>query len=200
MITLPDKKTYKTTITQTLRNQIIDFSKDLSMGYLEIGCDQCYSLVSVCDHYTFCLGVDIDNTRIKKGQELISNYDIKNISLLCGDSSVIPPDFYDVILIDANHDYDFVFRDMLNCLYKNKNENKFIIILHDYGLKSAGVKRFSEKYFEKIIVKCGEESGWNPLGGPIDDYEAVYILFDKELKEKTITQLREESKGFYSGK
>lgn len=184
MLNLPDKLVYKTTVTEVLRKQICNLPKEIlarpDLTYLEIGFDIGLTMLSVKDNYSKLTGVDIDDKRVRKAQELSKAYctesDRSKLNFLLGNSANIPPEEYDVVLIDAGHDYDNVKRDFENLLEKNQSKN-YIVFFHDYGLDHAGVKKFvHEKFDEKDLHFCGLQNDWNPHGGSISDWEAVYVV------------------------
>lgn len=186
MRALPDKFVKKTTITQKLREEISNstsFFKKEEISYLEIGCDICMTILSLEDSFTRILGVDIDPERINESKRQIEKFGVKEgkITLLLGSSDDIPKDYYDVVLIDANHNYEYVKRDYENVLRSNMS-NKFVVFFHDYGLSNAGVKKFVKDTFKENEIKfCGVKDEWNPFGSPIDDWEAVYVIHDSKI-------------------
>lgn len=184
MLKLPDKLVYKTTVTEVLRNQICSIPKEIlskpDLTYLEIGFDVGLTMLSVKDNYTKLTGVDIDENRVRKAHDLSRTYcdekDRLKLNFLLGNSNDIPQEEYDVILIDAGHDYNNVKIDFENLLQKNESKN-YVVFFHDYGLDHAGVKKFvHEKFNVKDLHLCGLESSWNPHGGSISDWEAVYTV------------------------
>ena len=181
---LPDKLLRKATITHALRSCISSHGEDKT--YLEIGCDICLTVVSLKDDFKKLTAIDNDPERIEGSKNTIEKYcnddDKAKINLIYGTSSDVPLDTYDVVLIDAAHDYDNVKRDFENVLSLNKSSN-FVVYFHDYGLVKAGVKKFiSERFNIGEIEFCGLEKDWNPGGGPIDDWEAVCISVKRDTK------------------
>lgn len=184
----PDKLIRKTTITNTLRNEIMTLPKSIlkseSLSYLEIGCDICHTVLSIHNAYEKILAVDIDPKRIEQAKLNISqdeNSEVceRKITLLNGTSNDILLDKYDVVLIDAAHDYNSVENDFKNVLERNLAET-YVVFFHDYGLLQGGVKNFLlDNFEEKKIFLCGMKSDWNPLGSPINDWEAAYIVVKK---------------------
>lgn len=186
---LPDKHVYKATITQTLRNQIIQSAneKDYKGNFLEVGCDVAYTTESLISYFDKLIAIDIDENRIKKAQYRIGP--TAKINFIHGTSKNIPEMNYSTILIDAAHDYENVMNDFNNVLKKNIDYHNllsgdyvsgFDVYFHDYGLVESGVKRAVEKIanrHSKEIILCGEKDSWNPLGGPIFDYECALIKF-----------------------
>jgi len=180
---IPDKYTHKATITNKLREDLINLSKEIdNNSYLEIGFDKGFTIASLVPYFKSIYGIDINKDRHNEANILLSEN--KNITLIYGDSTSIPLGSYSVILIDANHSYKNVLFDTYNILVKNINEEPFAIVYHDYGLVEAGVKKFCDQYFLDFMKPVGEKSGWNPLGGKTNDQEAMVCVFDADLKEK----------------
>lgn len=167
-MTYPDKMTYKTTVTRLLRDQIASFGTPTSR-YLEIGCDVGYTTRSVAPFFEACLGIDIAPDRIDRA----SVEGVKNCEFVVGDSTSIPRGRWDVVLIDADHSYASVKSDFDNVV-SAISPGTTRIIFHDYGLVSAGVKRFVSEFGDNVQF-VGMKSGWNPLGQQTDDYEAAMI-------------------------
>jgi len=179
----PDKFTEKATITYKLRNFIINYSlQNNCKNYLEIGFSKGYTLASLSNSFENLYGIDIDEKMKEYASSLFDRHAIKNIKLTLGDSRNITKGEYDIVLIDANHTYDFVKKDTIN-VHNNNTSEKYIIIYHDYGLVDAGVRKFCNEYYKDSFLLVGEEKGWNPLGGKINDYEAAYVLIDKKDKK-----------------
>ncbi len=179
----PDKLTYKTTITNDLRLDIIEKSKP-NFTFLEIGCDQGYTTLSLSEDFEKLYGYDIDQNRIDLANKNKQN--IKNVSFICGTSVDIEDGIYNVILIDADHSYESVKKDLRNVLINNKIQN-FSVFFHDYGLKNSGIHKFIHEYFDdNEIIKCGKQDNWNPLGSEIFDCEAVVINFDGYIRKRII--------------
>ena len=179
---------YKTTVTQILREQIRSESENYeNPSYLEIGCDIGYTLLTVEDAFKTCLGIDIDSARIKNAQKLLSDNSTKStVSFIVGTSKDIPESGYEVVLIDAMHDYESVKEDFLNVLESNTHET-FTVIFHDYGLKNFGVRRFVNEFFEEGEYELvGGQTNWNPLGGPTDGPEAAKVVITPTIRERVL--------------
>ena len=179
---IPDKHTYKTTITNLLRQQIIEIANGLITSHphtwLEIGCDVCYTTETLEPYFHRLIALDIDQKRIDIAKNRIKS---NKIDYIVGTSNDIPKGDYDVVLIDANHEYDFVMNDFENVYDKNQLSN-FTVIFHDYGLTESGVKDAVQKIYNDYNFECqliGEEEDWNPLGGSTFDFEAAKINIRK---------------------
>jgi len=174
-VIIPDKHSYKPTITQTLRNEIVGFAHGT---FLEIGCDIAYTTESFIPYFDKLVAIDIDQVRIKTAQTRVQDEKVQFVVGTCLD---IPIDLYNVVLIDAAHDYKNVMNDFQN-VYEKNNANKFVVVFHDYGLSKSGVKQAVEqiiKDYDCSFSLCGESKNWNPHGGSIFDYEAAKIEINK---------------------
>lgn len=170
-IIIPDKKTYKTTVTSRLRDDMIELITEFDLKtYLEIGCDVGYTMMTMAPYVESMIGVDIDPQRINGCRRNVKS---DNLTLITGTSSNIPFDKYDLVLIDADHSYDGVHRDTFNVMMNNKSDD-FFIIFHDLGLVQGGVRKFVEETY-RDYHPFGLEKNWNPLGGAIDGYEAAMV-------------------------
>ena len=91
-------------------------------NYLELGVDNGHTIYFIRDHVEKCSAVDItdklnDKNKIEFNLMTTDDFFSKN------------NDFFDIIFIDANHDFEFVKKDFENSL---NFLNEFgIIILHD---------------------------------------------------------------------
>lgn len=175
---IPDKHTYKTTITNLLRQQIIEIANGNVLStpqtWFEIGCDVCYTTETLEPYFHRLIALDIDQKRIDIAKNRIKS---NKIEYIVGTSNDIPKGDYDVVLIDANHEYDFVINDFENVLKMNTLK-QYGIIFHDYGLKASGVKQAVQDIVSKFKFESkllGEEKDWNPLGGTTFDYEAIML-------------------------
>lgn len=178
----PDKRSYKATVTCALRHVIQEIALRYDRPtYLEVGCDQGYTLLSVAESFSRCVGLDIDLKRITtaiKTAEVVAQG--QDITFIHGTTQDLTQDRYDVILIDAAHDYESVKRDFQEILQVN-TADEFTVIFHDYGLVDAGVRRFVHETFDQFDL-VGEKTDWNPLGGPIDGPEAAQVTVKRQLR------------------
>lgn len=192
-ILLPDKFTYKTTITSRLRNDIIEKLKQFKEPrYLEIGSDiglTCFALNSA---YKECYAVDIDEKRHKESEVIQHQIEEKekckmnSIFRVLGEVDSIEKLAYDVVLIDGLHSYEGVKKDFETVLKKNQSK-KYYVFFHDYGLTLGGVK----KYVDEITTQnkfnyfyAGEEKDWNPIGtSPTNDWESVCLIIERREEE-----------------
>lgn len=185
----PDKFTRKATITQKLRDEIaklpVLLEKESTATYLEIGCDLCYTVMSLKDNFVSLTGIDIDEERVAGSLKTIDDARLdlteqKKFNIILGTSKDIPLASYDVVLIDASHKYTDVKSDFENVIKLNTSK-KYCIIFHDFGLVERDVKRFvTETFKTNEFHRCGTQHEWNPLGGPIDDWEAVFVILEKQ--------------------
>jgi hypothetical protein len=137
----------------------INFTHSLNIGYLDGATDGILNKIFCFDEM-----VAADNFSERgNGDVLRANLRYKNLTLICGDSTservkyrmkILGP--YDLIFIDANHDYEFVKQDFENALGMiNPNG---VIALHDICAPSeVGVQKLwdeicsSETYSTKTI-------------------------------------------------
>lgn len=186
---IPDKKTHKGTITNCLRFEISEEAqKYTEPKYLEIGFDRGYTMHTLVEEFHTLVGLDIDPARLSDATKLLEEYN--NMELLLGTVESLEADHWDVILIDADHTYENVRNDFTHLLELNKAEN-YTVIFHDYGLvEKCGVKKFiNELFSSEEFQKCGEKEYYNPLGGPINDWEAAMVQMTPELTERCIRNL-----------
>jgi hypothetical protein len=192
----PDKKTYKTTITDKLRKEIIETCKDLInqyelISYLEIGCDQGYTLCSIASELPDIsgidlIGIDIDNSRCEAARLNASQF--KNVEIVNTTSDKNNDGLlswnYDVILIDGDHSYEGCLKDIKAIMANNSVE--CVVFFHDYGLANQeGVRRVVQDLFSANEIKfCGEEKDWNELGAGSIDWEAACVRLDWNRLDK----------------
>lgn len=185
---LPDKKTHGHTTTEKLREDLINILKGYKdPSYLEIGVASGLTFVTVAEHCKTMVGCDTEQSQIDQVNALLKEHDVKHAVAICGDMSKVPEGHYDVIFIDAMHDYKSVMTDTLWALSKNTSD-KFTLVYHDYGLVAHpgrkvkfGIKDFCDRYYsEKAFI--GEPKDWNPTKkDAATDWEGVSVLVsDKE--------------------
>jgi len=179
LINTPDKLSYKTTVTHELRQKIASVANENNAKtYLEIGVDIGYTIVALSPVFKSLLGIDIDSVRVDKALNLVNTTNAINVNILLGDVSVVPLESYDVVLIDARHDYESVQHDFNEMLRKNVART-IHVFFHDFGLVDSGVKTYVTKIFGNMFERCGRASNWNLLGGPTNDHEAAYVRYER---------------------
>jgi len=194
MIEIPDKFTYKTTITNKLRNEISEKLRSIKDPiYLEVGSDKCLTCFALNKDYKKCYAVDIDESRHKVSydiQEKIENITkekIENIERVHGTIDAIDSLEYDVVLIDGDHSYEGVKKDFETLIQKNTSK-LYYVFFHDYGLVLGGVKKYVDEIIEKDKFEyfyAGEEKDWNPIGtSPTNDWESVCLIVGKVENDK----------------
>lgn len=101
-----------------------------------------------------CLGAHIN------GRVLTANLRFKNLVLFCSSSDekktlnhIKNICKFDLIFIDANHEYEYVKKDFEN--YKQFIKKRGLIIFHDINLKKSGSKKFWNEI--KKIYKNNKE-------------------------------------------
>lgn len=171
----PDKLSYKTTITDELRHDMMALGGN-GRRYLEVGCDVGYTVLSIATAFSECTGVDIDPARILVARDNAMRASVSNCAFIAGDSASVPRGRWDVILIDADHSYAAVKLDYQR-IVRSLEPGETTIVFHDYGLASAGVRRFVDELASvgRDVTTLGKRDGWNPLGGAIDGPEAMAI-------------------------
>jgi len=187
---IPDKFTYKTTVTSKLRNDIIEkLNQFKDPRYLEIGSDIGLTCFALNNFYKECYAVDIDEKRHEKSKKIQKEIEenenniMNDIFRVLGDVESIKELEYDVVLIDGLHSYEGVKKDFETTLKKNQSK-KYYVFFHDYGLALGGVK----KYVDEIISQnkfdyfyAGEEKDWNPIGtSPTNDWESICLIVEKK--------------------
>ena len=186
---IPDKKTHKATITNCLRFEISEeATKYDKPRYLEIGFDRGYTMHTLAEEFDTLVGLDNNPMRLSETTKLLKDCD--NTELLLGTVESLGSDHWDVVLIDAAHDYTNVRNDFTHLLELNKADN-YTIIFHDYGLiPMCGVKQFVNELFSpEEFQKCGEKDNYNPLGGAINDWEAAMVRMTPEFTERCLDRL-----------
>lgn len=175
MMTYPDKLSYKTTVTETLRLDIMALGGP-ERHYLEIGCDVGYTVLSVAPAFASCFGVDIDPMRIDAACLHAFAAGTQNCTFMVGDSQHIPSNRWDVVLIDADHTYEAVKRDFERAIAA-LTPGETTIVFHDYGLSGAGVRKFVDELVAagQCAHQVGKQDAWNPLGGSVNGPEAMAI-------------------------
>jgi len=149
---------------------------------LEIGSDLGYTVFSIQDSFSYLVGIDINRSSVESSNK--HPLKTEKIDFIEGTINTIPYWDYDVIFIDANHEYDYVRKDALLSIKNNKKED-YSLFFHDYGLKGLGVKKFIHHYFyDNEIIFCGQQKDWNPLGLSTSDWEAVCIRINPKITER----------------
>ena len=132
-----------------------NYKKKKIRNYLEIGFSHGICNTIFNKFFKFELNVSIDTFGPHiNGKVLLANMRFKNLVLLCGNShepkiinKVKKFKKYDLIFIDASHEYLDVKQDFQNfSIMLNKGG---IIIFHDINLKNSG----SKKYWNEIKKK-----------------------------------------------
>jgi len=193
---VPDKYKFKSTITTTLRNDIINLAqkfkenRNVKPRYLEVGFDRGYTLYVLHEAKVFSelVGIDISHERMREASTLLGN----SVSLhLCDIHGLqhFENKHFDIVFIDADHTYNAIKNDVLKTL-KFNTADEYYLILHDYGLTNAGVKQVVHEIFHRDEINIvGDKDHWNPLGAPINDVEAVYMLITNEIRDRILQQL-----------
>lgn len=187
----PDKKSYVATSTSKLRDDLVKLSKvSVNPSYLEIGFNKGYTMATLSPHMGEMYGIDIDPDRFEESKKLFEDQNISNATIFCGNSARTPFNKYDLIFIDANHDFDSLAFDTKNVLIKNMTDKPFFVVYHDYGLKDADVRKFCDTYFSDFMVPIGEMEGWNPKGTGTNGPEAMACAFDESMKKSFINKVK----------
>ena len=131
-------------------------------NYLEIGFSHGICNTIFNKFFKFKLNVSIDKFGPHiNGDVLLANMRFKNLILLCGSShepkiidKVRKFGKYDLIFIDASHEYNDVKEDFKN--FSNMINKGGVIIFHDINLKNSGSKKYWQeikKKFKKTEIK-----------------------------------------------
>jgi len=181
---LPDKTKYKSTTTSKFRSELMALASGLkTCTLLEVGHDRGYTTMSVNHAFTSVVALDINPARHSFASQLKEQQGAaaKNVTLFLHEIDGLAEGHYDVVFIDAHHSYESVKNDWNNLLKKN-TAKKYTVVFHDYGLVLAGVKKFMLETFKpEDITFMGEQTDWNQLGGPIDDWEAARITIENAV-------------------
>ena len=186
MKSFPDKNARKETTTMRLRRDIAAALQLYeSSSFLEIGSASGFTILSIAEYFSNGVGLEINEERLEVARFFGRN--TYNVTFKSTTSEDID-DHYDVVFIDACHDYENVKNDLMNTLLNN-TAKIFTIFFHDYGLVDSGVKKCVLEFFnEDEITQSGEYRDWNPLGGPVNDCEAVQIKVTPEIKSRILNQ------------
>mgnify|MGYP001415544475 CR=1 FL=1 len=182
---VPSKSVYKSTATNKLKLELHNMIvKSNHKCVLEFGTNTGCSTV-ILSHACYTVGdsvlysVDNSSDVLYKAESLHNDYNLRDwvefvqMDLYDKDDSNwsvledLPVSF---AFVDAVHDYENVLSDVMNI---KRMYGDIDICLHDFGLVKAGVKEVAKEFGIKKLM--GEKDNWNPLGGSVDDWEAVLI-------------------------
>jgi predicted O-methyltransferase YrrM len=140
---------------------------DLTQGnYLEIGSMCGIIAMSLAEKYPTrqftCVDAFVSGHGTIAGEKEtflrnLREHNLKNVELIEGDSLGVVPTLsgpFDVVFIDGNHSYEYVFRDALNC-WRLLAPNGFIVF-HDYGCveeTTQAVNQFLKETSAQAIEK-----------------------------------------------
>jgi hypothetical protein len=131
-------------------------------NYLEIGFSHgiCNTIFNKFFKFEVNVSIDTFGPHIN-GDVLLANMRFKNLILFCGSSheskminKIKKFGNYDLIFIDASHEYNDVKKDFQN--FSNMLNKDGIIIFHDINLRNSGSKKYWQeikKKFKKNKVK-----------------------------------------------
>jgi len=171
------KDTAKYTISRQFKRDILEFLGDDykdKIG-LELGTSQGQTTRVLSYAFKKVISIEIDDWNIEQAHITCQGRD--NIEIIKHDLYAEAwrfPREVAVVFIDANHTYEGVMSDVLNCL---NNFDDPILILDDYGHPSGGVKQAVDQLVLEgkieIIKMLGEEN-WTHLSGAVNvGYEGV---------------------------
>lgn len=182
---VPSKVEYKSTATKKLKielhNMIVENNHKC---VLEFGTNTGCSTV-IMSHACFSVGdsvlysIDNSSDMLYEAESLHEKYGLRDwvefIKMNLYDKhdaswlvlQKLPVTF---AFVDAVHEYENVLSDVMNI---KRMYGDIDICLHDYGLLKSGVKDVAKKFGIKRMM--GEKDNWNPLGGDVNDWEAVLI-------------------------
>lgn len=147
-------------------------------SFLEVGFDNGEKFEHLHKTFTSLYGVDQNSSNYATANKCLQENNIKNVMLFCGDSTRIPFNSYNVILINSRS-YDEALYDTINVFIKNINEKPFLVV-YSFKYDTEGeVSKFCKEYFSSFAVSVGdtEESG-------------VACAFSMESKKKYLNQLK----------
>lgn len=162
-------------ISDKLKEDIIKFSKGFGKPcYLELGLGEFPTIVDVSNSFLSLYGVEPNNDLFLKANKQLLESKIKKAIIFCGDSSRVPFNRYDVILIKSSNSKSQVLLDTYNILKKNISEKPFIIVYYHYDDVNSGSRTFCDEFLSEYLVPVGEAS------------EAAACAFDNIMKKKYI--------------
>ena len=193
-MSLPSKKTYRTSITEKLRDQIREEAALYDdPRFLELGCDQGYTSLTVCDAYSQVVALDISKERIKLARANAERHGSgENVEFRVETSTKMGEDHFDVVLIDALHTYEGVREDFAQVLHKN-TAKLYTVFFHDYWRLDFGVHRYINQVFrDNEFDFVGESATWQPdqeITQKRQDSEAVRVRLNPVLIKSALERL-----------
>jgi len=166
-----------------LLNDLIRFSKGFKKSsYLEIDFGEGDFISTLSPHFRSCYGIDLSQDNFNNLNRMFVEKKFKNSMVFCGDSSRIPMNKYDVVLIGKNKSYKEILIDTINVISKNINQNPFLIVYNGYGILNSGANQFCDKFFKDFMLVIGDKK----------QSEAVACAFDLNMKKKYLEILKNE--------
>lgn len=185
---IPDKREDKNTTSLKFKSDIIEYFKDIDTSdfkCIEVGTNKGYTTRILSGLFAHVITMENNKSVMIEAMEFNKGRD--NIDFLLGD--VYKSDWgiegeYDVTFIDCNHAYDYVKRDIENCLKYNVK----YLIFDDYGLPESSpsvkvaVDEFVKQNANAQITYIGEPKGSEPrIGRKLIDWEGVIVKIKDKL-------------------
>jgi len=169
-------------ITNKLKDDLIKFSKGFKKAsFLQLGFDENFIILDLATHFKSLYGIDDSQDLYNQGTNIINKNKTKNIMIFCGNSTRIPLNRYDVVLINSSKS---VMTDTINVFSKNFNNDPFLIIYNGYNFTND-VKVFCDENFKNFMIPVGITDSSGP--------EAVACAFNGDTKKKYLNLLKEKN-------
>lgn len=175
---IPDKFQHKTTTSHKFKRELFEFfdkEEFKNKTCLEIGSNIGYTTRVLSYLFKEVIGFNLEN--VEMAQKF--NSDRPNVRFYAQDvyNTILPLDYGDVFLVDAEHTYDAVITDTLRSL-TFKSDGKKYFVYDDYGAFPEIKKAISDLIDHdkiKIVKHLGHEPGSN-FTRPLFDYEGLICI------------------------
>ena len=129
-------------------------------SFLELGCYTGLTSSVLADHFTQFLGIDIKEEYLAEARQINAGNQVQFQIFDLYNTDWTALNFEaDVVLIDARHQYEFVVKDIANCLARFPNA---YIIFDDYGAWESVSTAVNEAVARKeleIVQEIGAPQG-----------------------------------------
>ena len=157
---------YRMTTTLLWKRDVFEFSDKPEFKdkiCLELGCWDCYT--SVVLSHLFKKVYALQQMEQEEAQNTIKQYKRENIELVVHDLYKGTPIRADIIVIDADHEYDAVLGDIKNSLALPSDGKKYFVF-DDYGIIEP-VRRAINHSLHIGTLKLVQKIGWKQGTPPI---------------------------------